>query len=127
MRMRSFGIVAVLIVAACAKPDPQPASSVEERQPVPSPEQPQQPVRVELPTAAATPSDDTLTRLKACKLPEDLDRRIGETQEALDQLRVRYGPAYPDVVRVRRDLDALVQMGLTQCVERAQVDSPGHI
>ena len=126
IRMRSFGLVVVLVLAGCTKPEPQPVASAEEPQPAPSPEPAQHPVSVALQATIATPDDPT-ARIANCKLPEDLDRRISETKKEFDQLRKKYSDDHPEMVRIRRRLDALVQEGLQQCVEQIQVESPGHI
>ena len=66
IRMRLFGLVAMLVLAGCTKPEPQPAASVEEPQPAPSPEPAQPPVRAALQTTTATPDDPT-ARIANCK------------------------------------------------------------
>jgi len=75
IRMRLFGLVAMLVLAGCTKPEPQPAASVEEPQPAPSPEPAQPPVRAALQTTTATPNDPT-ARIANCKLVEASDERI---------------------------------------------------
>ena len=75
IRMRLFGLVAMLVLAGCTKPEPQPAASVEEPQPAPSPEPAQPPVRAALQTTTATPDDPT-ARIANCKLVEASDERI---------------------------------------------------
>jgi hypothetical protein len=126
IRMRSFGLVAVLVLAACTKPEPQPVASVEEPQPAPSPEPAQHPVSGELRATRATPDDPT-ARLANCKSREELQNRIDSLKTELADLRLKFTDKHPDVVAVLAELDRLVQQGLAECVEQIQVESPGHI
>src|SRR4051795_1044364 len=100
IRMRSFGLVAALVLAGCTKPEPQPVASVEETQPGPSPEPAPHPVSAEL-QATIVPPDDPTARVKNCNLPEALANRIRDAKERLDQLLLKYSNAHPYVVQTR--------------------------
>jgi hypothetical protein len=126
IRMRSFGLVAVLVLAGCAKPEPPPVASVEEPQPAPSPEPAQHPVGVELRATTATPDDPT-ARLANCKLRDELQSRIDSLKNELAQLRLSFTDKHPRVIGVKESLDRLVQQGLSECVDKIQTDAPGHI
>src|SRR6478736_452561 len=83
MRVRylpSFGLVAVLILAACTKPEPQPVASVEEPQPAPQ----TAPEPAAQATITATPDDPTAL-LRNCKLEEPLYSNIRFAKARLDE------------------------------------------
>ena len=82
--MRSFGLVAVLALAACTKPEPQPE---EQPEPQAAPEPVTQPVSVEPAAGNATPSDDPTARIANCKLVEAWDERIRVAAMRRDELR----------------------------------------
>ena len=94
IRMRSFGLVAMLVLAACTKPEPQPVAPLEEPQPElqpepqAAPEPAQQSTVIESGNVAATPSDDDPTaRIANCKLVEAWDERIRVAAMRRDELR----------------------------------------
>ena len=135
--MRSFGLVAVLILAGCTKPEPQPVASAEE----PQPERPAN-LQSESPAPATQAvvdllrsveltrvpvDDDPTARIANCKLPDDVQQPITLLKSDLDAARLKYTDGHPEIVRMKRRLNALVQQALNQCVDQIQQDSPGHI
>jgi len=109
--MRLFALVAVLVLAGCATPEPL----------APAP----QTVSVEPATAAATPSDDPTAN---CDLPDDVKKDIENHLKAIEALnaqsRFEHTDRHLDVIEIQEHLEALVQRASNECVQKGYRSLP---
>jgi hypothetical protein len=139
--MASFGLVAVLVLAACTKPEPHPAGSVVRPLTLPEPQAAPgpgtQPVNVEpandTTTLSSNPvyenlksgsADDPLATHMNCKPDADTASSITTFETALAGLRLRYTDDYPAVRSLKENIKRLKERALGQCLAQERASPP---
>jgi len=114
--MRSFGLVAALVLVGCTKPEPRPVASIPL---APAP----QTVVVEPATVDAF---EGVHLTASCDFPEYVNKQIALHLMALEglnaQMRLEHTDRHSDVIEIQQHLAALVQRANNECDQKAKFD-----